>query len=485
MAYTFIFRGIGLILSFVTTVLLVNGLGAIQYGQYAFLMSLWNIVVPLSAIGVGYQAMRKIASGKLNFIEKQRVFYSQFTFHLFMATLTCVGLFVLISQFGQLFPIDFSVLNYHSFILIVISVLVATQFSQLFQYDGRVLQFNVLTLAQLAIFFIGVLSLGSLDSLNITSTLNLLGLSYVIAVLLVLPYVYKVIGFAVTAPRTRDLKEDIFLGLPLLTVVFLEQGLVFIERFLISNFVSVVGVAYYALAHTILSLMLFIPKTMCLHTQPEITNAFSMERPGRMRRVVSDALTVYIALVIPLFVFLGSVCEYLLALFIEPDTASHVSELVPLLLSGGFFFGLTMFFNGVFFSTKRTDLTFKILGFGIALHLMVSFYFLAVFQSIKLTALSFSMMHFIVFAITFIKCRSIMNSFDFDFIGAIFSRPIIVLFLIMFFVSSGMVATDPLVMILLCTIGLVLYFTFLIASDEVFKGALLRSFNMGFLKNEN
>ena len=141
------------------------------------------------------------------------------------------------------------------------------------------------------------------------------------------------------APRTRDLKEDIFLGLPLLTVVFLEQGLVFIERFFISNFVSVVGVAYYALAHTILSLMLFIPKTMCLHTQPEITNAFSMERPERMRRVVSDALTVYIALVIPLFVFLGSICERLLVLFIEPDTASHVSELVPLLLFGGFFFG--------------------------------------------------------------------------------------------------------------------------------------------------
>ncbi len=465
---TGITRMVILLVSLVSLPILVRALGEENYGSYVLVLGAVNLIIGVSNLGIGYGAMRKLPSS-LGKAGRGDIFYPQFYANIFIA----IAIFSLVIILGHFTPVGLYLYQYGiSMWLIAIYLLIYplyTQLDLLFKFSGSFTYLNILHISLTSSFLLLLFAIvNSWTSVSVDDIF----IAHVVSVLFTLVLLgYKVIqlvGFKFVLFTKSSFLFDIRHGIPIVMTTIAHQVTNVSDRYVISYFLPLESVAHYAVAATVASMLLFIPRVMAVVIQPNYSKLFDQNNLTQVSILASKNMLAWLAIAVPATIGALLLGENFLSMYVSPEVGENGGAILWVLILGAVFFGIFILFSTILFSAYKTESLFKMSATAALLNLFLNLILMYFFKDILTAAIATSLSYLVLSTVAY---REITNILDFR---------------INFIESSKIIMAASLTgfLVYLTMMGLTHDFGFGTISLLILEYALVYAICLGFIKSE-
>jgi len=359
--------------------LIIKNVGAGVYGGYILILTITGFVYGISSFGVGLKRSRFLPSSK-SIDESRDLYYPAFFFHFTSLLLLSLFLYIVFPLVQKhIFKSDL----YFSGYLIIPYMMTFLVFSHLIDYFRYTHKMGCYTFATTAAPYMNILLIFlvrktmTVDKLIVTQIITYSIISVILAYRL-----YKELGFSLIFPRINAIIADIKLGYPLVFNFLIDSIMSANDRFVISTFISVAALGYYAPGFTLGSAILFFPRMSGVVLTPLLSKAVDSGNVEHANRMLAATRDVFLLFAIPFFFGACFLSKQLLMLFANNEVAEKAYMVVPIIALGSIFYGLNIILSNALFVRLRTDAIFKVNFIAATLSLVLNIVFIYLFRSI-------------------------------------------------------------------------------------------------------
>jgi len=334
--------------AFVVLPVITKLLGPEDYGTWVQILVTVSLITPLATLGLSYTLVRFLAGEN----DKERIkdgFYSAAAAILAMAGTAGAVILFNSGQIANFFGNGLILVQMLSAIVIFecLNDLLFSYFRTFQQIKKYFVFFASQTIAEVALVIAGVFLgyglFGAVLSLLLVRMVNFSVMGI---------FVVKKIGIAI--PRFTRIKEYLRFGLPTIPGNISSWVTQSSDRFLISFFLGVMFVGYYAPAYTIASSIgLFITPFSFL-LPAALSKFFDEKNTSMVKAYLEYSLKFYLALAIPSVFGLSLLSKRLITIFSTPEIAAYSYGVIPLIAASVMMFGVYVIFSQILVIFKKT-----------------------------------------------------------------------------------------------------------------------------------
>ncbi|MDD5258631.1 MAG: lipopolysaccharide biosynthesis protein [bacterium] len=384
---------------------LVKNYGITIYGGYVLLKTGVEFLCVVSSLGVGFKYKRFVPS-TAEPQERNRLFYPQFYFQLF----------VLMLVFAFLMGLDGSIKKtiYHNEInfsmglicLVILVKFMSSQIAHFFRFTHRIniLIYSAIANSLLLVIFvlIGIFVYNE-KTINVVLQAeiysSLLAYSYVTIKLL------REIGFSIPALKVKQIIEDIRLGIPLIFSYILEFIMYSSDRYIIGGLLSANAVGLYSPAHSVGGVIGVVPKALNMSLLPSLAKATDEKKSHEVRNTLHYSIKLFLVIAIPFIAGSLVVGKDVLALFTNWQVAEASFWCVPFIALGILFYGINLILTNLLLIQLRTKMLFYVNMISGTISLTLNLIFISIYKSILVAAITSFISFFISFSIVNITVK--------------------------------------------------------------------------------
>ncbi|QWD62357.1 lipopolysaccharide biosynthesis protein [Polynucleobacter sp. MWH-UH25E] len=346
--------------SIALTPIFIKTSGPTVYGAYILLLSYMGLIFGISSLGVGVTAKRFLPSTN-DLIERSKLFYPQFNFQMLAVALLGLGSALFFQINIEAMQLQFAGFCGWLIPVYLVAYTLYGQTSDYFRYTHRVGFFNAAIVAQPYIFV--VIALGIYWQIGVISP-NTLIVSLTIACLFVgLGMFFKMkseIGFRVDIPKTRNLKNEMVIGFPLVMVFLVDFTLSVGDRYVIAAMMSVKDVGYYVPAYMLGSFIMIVPKVFGVVIPPLISKHMDSGDLIQAKTLSESAASLFLLIAIPYTFGAIVLGRTLLEIYTSSDISEATWQVIPIVALASIFYGLVVIKNNILLVRLRTGTLFKV-----------------------------------------------------------------------------------------------------------------------------
>jgi len=399
---TAVARLLSILMTVISLPIIIRILGENDYGLYVLIFGFVTVIAGISNLGLGYHAMRNLSS-RVPIGEKSSLFLPQFYTHCGLGVL----LFV-VAQYSEFIPgfsayvssggIWFYVASY--FLVYPIH----SQWGLLFKFTENHLLFNLVT-TLLQVIYLTVLSYFYFrySKLDLNNLFIAHLVSFVLVSLIFSPAACKIIEFSRTFYSKKSFLYDARHGLPLVLIVVMEAIVNVSDRYVINYYLSIDKVAHYALAATLVSMLLMLPRLLTVVLEPRVYKLVNEGNFSEVGQVVSKASLLFLVIGIPVTIgsyFLG---QSLVSLYVSQSMGQSAGPILWILNLGACFFGLAMLQTVILLSYEKTKPLFlinmMIAVINVSLNVMFLKFFMHIGAAAVATLISYMIQYFAILSL--------------------------------------------------------------------------------------
>lgn len=179
---------------------------------------------------------------------------------------------------------------------------------------------------------------------------------------------------------------DIRFGLPLLTAVLVESFLATSDRYILAGLLTPAHVGAYAVAFTVGSLILLVPKVVSLVLPAALAQAVDQGRRAEAAALLNHILQFYFLLAVPFVAGCTLLARPVLALLGNAEVATLGTHAVPLIAVASALYGYTWIIFSSLFVEMDTRLWFRANAAAAVTAVVLNFALVSVFRRIEAAA---------------------------------------------------------------------------------------------------
>lgn len=419
-------RLIILVMSLISLPIIIRTLGDKDYGLYVLVFGIVSLLSGISNLGLGYTAMRQLPSATST-STRSEFFYPQFFTHVIIG----ISLFIFVNLISIYSPLGiyFEAKNINPVLVSLYFLLypVYAQLHLLFKYTQKIGSLNFINIClpgtyllalSILFYYLNEVSVNSLFKAHVISLLVSISAGWI--------WTRNIINFNFKSYSWQGFLIDARHGLPLLMGVVLDQITNISDRYVISFFLPLDSVGFYACASTIAAMLIIIPRVISIVSDPNISKLFDQDRLDIVSDKLSQFSNYWLAIIIPSVIGAYVLGEIFISLYISPSMGQNAGPIVWILLVGACFFGLFIIYSMALFSAKRTYILFKVSLISALFNLAFNFILLYLHQNIAMAAIATSLSYLVMFSlVTFYGRDIILLKFDLNEIIKILGSSIV------------------------------------------------------------
>lgn len=376
-----------LLMTLVSLPLIVRALGEESYGSYVLILGGVNLIIGVSNLGLGYGAMRKLPSS-IGKVGRGKVFYPQFYANILIA----VAIFCLVIILENFTPLGIHLHQYGiSMWLIAIYLLIYPLYAQLdllFKFSENFPYLNILHISLTSSFLLLLFLIFN----SWTPSVNDIFIAHVVSVLFSIGLLgYKgiqLVGFKFVLFTKSSFLFDVRHGIPIVMTTITQHVIAVSDRYVIGYHLPLESVAHYAVAATVASMLLFIPRVMAMVIQPHYSKLIDQNNLTQASILASKNTLAWLAIIVPGTIGAFLLGEIFLSLYISPEVGEKGGAILWVLFLGAGFFGIFILFSTILFSAYKTELLFRISVTAALLNVFLNLIFMYFFKDILIAAIA-------------------------------------------------------------------------------------------------
>lgn len=411
------------ILNLISIPIIISFSSASSYGEYVLLLNYLVLLVAFSPLGTGFIFKRELPSADSK-ITRGELFYPQFFVNLSLVLIFSFLFHLILQRFGNVFFDSGISLNFFYIILFGILYTIYSQIGFIFKFSENVVFYNSHRFVYLASFlFFVFLLFFFLETLDLKILISAQILSLILTCLIFMFFAINIVGFTFALYKVKDLLKDIRFGFPLLLVAVVEILMTSSDRFVIAAFMDSTDVAYYAVAYTVASLILILPKIFTISLEPRVMSLIDSGNKSEIRQVIKFSLSLFYLLAIPAIFASYIFGREVITLFINEEFGENSSFILPILVISMFFYGTSMILSSLLIALLKTKILFLFNLIVTILNLVLNIIFFLIFKDIVVAAISslisFFLLHIMIYKNIFIYEKIYL--YDQDFLKILFA----------------------------------------------------------------
>ena len=147
-------------------------------------------------------------------------------------------------------------------------------------------------------------------------------------------------------------------------------------------------VAYYAVAYTVASLILILPKIFTISLEPRVMSLIDSGNKSEIRQVIKFSLSLFYLLAIQAIFASYIFGREVITLFINEEFGENSSFILPILVISMFFYGTSMILSSLLIALLKTKILFLFNLIVTILNLVLNIIFFLIFKDIVVAAIS-------------------------------------------------------------------------------------------------
>lgn len=410
-------------------------LGAANYGIWVQLGVTISLIAPLALLGLPFTLVRFLA-GEKDKKEIQEGVYSVLSL-IFIVVLIISLVFIIfsgsIASFFQCQPILIKILaliiSLQCLNLVLLGVLQAFQRIKEYAFFLIFKAFGEIGLVILAVF-LGYGLFGAVLSL------------LVIRLAIFLPlFALTVKRIGIKIPAFSGIKKYLHFGLPTVVSSVSYWMVTSSDRYLISFFLGVLFVGYYAPAYAIGNLLVFLIYPLAFMLPPVLSKLFDEEKINEVKTYLKYSLKYFLIIAIPISFGLSILSKQLLTIFSTEEIATNAYFITPFIVLSILLYGVYTIFVQILILFKKTKI-FGAIWIGAAfLNIVLNLIFIPIF-GILAAALTTLFAYVLGFGLTWhFSFKRLQFEIDWPSIIKSILASVLMVFFILWFGPVGLLKT--------------------------------------------